>query len=293
MPRNGSGTYSLPEPPFVAGTVISSAAVNDDLSDIASALTQSLPRDGQAGMTGQFKATDGSIIAPSMSFTNDLNTGFFRPGDDTIGVVIGGVQVGTFDSGGFQGQTPIGSVIDYAGSTVPTLWVLCYGQAINRITYALLFAIIGTTYGSGDGATTFNLPDLRGRTTYGRDDMGTVAASRLTTAFFGSSPIVLGNGGGTQSKSLITANVPAYTPTGIVGINDPGHVHSTNAVINGSTQSDLTPGSVIGCGGGASVFSASTGVTAGFNGNAQGGSSTAFAIVSPGIIFNKIIFAGA
>src|SRR4051812_22303715 len=99
MPRNGSGTYSLPEPPFVAGTIISSAAVNDDLSDIATALTASLPRNGEAGMLGQFKGTDGNVLLPGISFTNDQNTGFYRPTDDQIAVAVGGVQVALFTSG--------------------------------------------------------------------------------------------------------------------------------------------------------------------------------------------------
>ena len=51
----------------------------------------------------------------------------------------------------------------YAGNVAPTGWLICDGSAISRATYADLFAVIGTTYGTGDGSTTFNLPDLRGR----------------------------------------------------------------------------------------------------------------------------------
>ena len=51
----------------------------------------------------------------------------------------------------------------FAGSTAPTGWLLCDGSAVSRTTYADLYAVIGTTYGSGNGSTTFNLPDLRGR----------------------------------------------------------------------------------------------------------------------------------
>lgn len=291
MPRNGSGVYSLPEPPFVSGTVISSAAVNDDLSDIANALTASLPRDGQAGMSGQFKATDGNVLLPSMSFTNDLNTGFYRPGDDQIGVVVGGVQVALFTSGGLQGVMPIGSVLDFAGSTVPSLFILCYGQNISRVTYASLFAVIGTTYGSGDGVTTFGLPDLRGRLIYGKDNMGGVAASRLTSTYFGSDPTVLANVGGAQSKQLTTANLPAYTPTGTI----------TNGAISLSLNNLVATGSN-GVQGGGTFTGATSPVgnsgsasqaTSTFTGSAQGGTQDTFAIVSPGMIMNKIIYAGA
>jgi tail collar domain/collagen triple helix repeat protein len=58
---------------------------------------------------------------------------------------------------------PIGVVVPYAGSTPPTGWLVADGSAVSRTTYADLFQAIGTTYGAGDGSTTFNLPDLRGR----------------------------------------------------------------------------------------------------------------------------------
>lgn len=60
-------------------------------------------------------------------------------------------------------NTPIGTITMFGGSTAPTKWVLCDGRAISRTDYADLFQIIGTTYGSGNGSTTFNVPDLRDR----------------------------------------------------------------------------------------------------------------------------------
>lgn len=68
---------------------------------------------------------------------------------------------------------PIGSVIDFTGhsSFIPTNYLLCNGQAVSRTTYAELFAIIGTVWGSGDGSTTFNVPDLRNRVTVGAGDL--------------------------------------------------------------------------------------------------------------------------
>jgi len=59
--------------------------------------------------------------------------------------------------------SPVGSVQMFAGSSAPSGWISCDGTAISRTTYAALFAIIGTTYGVGDGSTTFNLPDMQGR----------------------------------------------------------------------------------------------------------------------------------
>ena len=59
-------------------------------------------------------------------------------------------------------DNPIGTILPYGGTTAPSGWFLCQGQAISRTNYADLFAVIGTAFGSGDGSTTFNIPDLRG-----------------------------------------------------------------------------------------------------------------------------------
>lgn len=64
-------------------------------------------------------------------------------------------------------DSPIGTILAYGGATAPAGWFLCQGQAISRTTYSELFAVIGTSFGSGDGSTTFNLPDLREATTKG------------------------------------------------------------------------------------------------------------------------------
>ncbi len=68
-----------------------------------------------------------------------------------------------------QWWMPTGMVVPYAGAVAPDGWLLCQGQAVSRTTYAQLFSVIGTTYGSGDGSTTFNLPDMRGRVAVGSD----------------------------------------------------------------------------------------------------------------------------
>jgi microcystin-dependent protein len=60
-----------------------------------------------------------------------------------------------------------GMMIPYAAAAIPMGYFLCDGQAVSRTTYAALFAAIGTTYGIGDGATTFNIPDCRGRAVIG------------------------------------------------------------------------------------------------------------------------------
>ena len=77
---------------------------------------------------------------------------------------------------------PTGVLNPYAGATAPAGWLLCFGQAISRTVYSTLFTAIGTTYGVGDGSTTFLLPDMRGRAVAGQDDMGGTSANILTAA---------------------------------------------------------------------------------------------------------------
>ena len=66
-----------------------------------------------------------------------------------------------------QNQTPIGTISAFAGSAAPAGYLICDGRAVSRTTYAQLFAVIGTTYGSGDSNTTFNLPNIQGKTIVG------------------------------------------------------------------------------------------------------------------------------
>lgn len=78
-----------------------------------------------------------------------------------------------------SGEMPVGSLLAFAGSTSPSGYLLCDGSAISRTEYSSLFTVVGTTYGIGDNATTFNLPDLRGRVAVGRDNMGGTPANRM------------------------------------------------------------------------------------------------------------------
>ena len=73
---------------------------------------------------------------------------------------------------------PAGTIAPFGGGTVPAGWLLCDGSTVSRTTYANLFLAVGTVHGQGDGATTFHLPDYRGRFLRGADDMGTGAAGR-------------------------------------------------------------------------------------------------------------------
>ena len=119
------------------------------------------------------------------------------------------VSIGGTLTGG--GAIPSGTLLPYAGATAPTGYLLSFGQAISRSTYADLFSAISTTYGVGDGSSTFNVPDLRGRAVAGQDDMGGTSANRLTDQTGGVNGDTLGGSGGSETHTLTTAQLAAHT----------------------------------------------------------------------------------
>ena len=92
MSRDSAGNYTLPLAPVVAGDTIESVWANTSLSDIAAALTDSLSRSGQGGMTVTFKIADGTVSAPGIAFTNEPQTGFYRAGTGDMRAAVQGVD---------------------------------------------------------------------------------------------------------------------------------------------------------------------------------------------------------
>lgn len=136
---------------------------------------------------------------------------------------VAGLQIPISQVPGYSRVSlPAGSVVDFAGSTEPAGWLFCYGQAVSRTQYSTLFAEIGTHYGSGDGSTTFNVPDARDRTIAGRGDMGGSAAGRLSGSGIASG--TLGDAGGTATHTLTTGEMPSHDHDGVLvtGSNNVG-----------------------------------------------------------------------
>lgn len=116
-------------------------------------------------------------------------------------ITTGGQIINLLDERQFaeaRGAMPVGSVIPFAGAVAPAGWLLCDGSAVSRTTYAALFAVIGTTYGAGDGSTTFNLPNLKGRIPVGRD----TGQTEFDT---------LGETGGAKTHTLSFFELPSHT----------------------------------------------------------------------------------
>lgn len=107
-------------------------------------------------------------------------------------------------------SSPAGSIMQYGGSSAPEGWLLCDGSAISRTTYSALFAAIGTTYGTGDGSTTFNLPDLENRVPIGVSDTHG-----------------LGTTGGEETHTLTTEEMPAHGHAART-TSDGNHTHTVS-----------------------------------------------------------------
>jgi len=139
---------------------------------------------------------------------------------------------------------PTGAILPFAGTSAPAGYVLCGGQAVSRTTFASLFAVLGTAYGAGDGSTTFNVPDLRGRVPAGVDNMGGTAANRITSAGSGIAGATLGASGGaetvTQTISTLVSHNHTYSVQGGCGGSD-GAGSSSLVIANTSSTGSGNP----------------------------------------------------
>lgn len=127
---------------------------------------------------------------------------------------------------------PTGVINAYAGSIAPTGWLLCDGAAVSRATYADLFSLLGTTYGAGDGATTFNVPNLKGRVAVGRDS----AQTEFDT---------LGETGGAKTHTLTESEIPSHLHAdGTLATNSQlgAHNHSSGTLGTNSQLSNHNHG---------------------------------------------------
>lgn len=168
---------------------ISSALSNTICRDGQSTTTARIP------FASGVSAAAGTPSSVAYAQTNDVNTGLYFPSSDQWGLAAGGTATLTSTSSAIavnatlagnggtlaisgamtvsstlavtgdithHGQpiVPVGMVVEFAGTSAPNGWLLCFGQAISRTTYSALFTALGTTYGAGDGSTTFNNPDF-------------------------------------------------------------------------------------------------------------------------------------
>jgi microcystin-dependent protein len=162
---------------------------------------------------------------------------------------------------------PSGTIKLYAGGTAPTGYLICDGSAVSRTTYADLFAVLSTTYGSGDGSTTFNVPDFRRRVPVGAGGTGTATLGNAR-----------GNTGGAETHTLTEAQMPAHQHFIVSDLS------TTSPLVAGETvarEADFGGGNdYIMCG-------TTTAATIGLSSSTGGGA--AHNILQPSLVVNYII----
>ena len=235
-------------------------------------------------------AVDG-LTAKAVRFPTavDLPSGVLIQG--TPYVVTYFASVGEFiihNIGGDPWAVPLGVAMPFFGTAAPnSSFVLPYAQAISRTTYSTLFTMFSTTYGSGDGSTTFNIPDLRNRLPIGKGDMGGSSSGRITSTHFGGGdPNGLGATGGDDGTAIAQGNLPSVNLTGTP--NTATFTHNAGiAPVSGSSS--------VGVGAGgtgvypASSFGAIPDHTLPTYTVPLGGSGTEISRIPPGIICNYLM----
>lgn len=232
----------------------------------------------------------------------------------TMHLAPGDLQANTLHAAAYDGSywrlitpaytpaVPIGAILDYTGATPPPGYVWANGQNLLRAQYPFLhslYAAAGYPYGAGDGSTTFGVPDLRGRAVFGRDNMGGVAAGRITAAVSGINATQLGAAGGDE-------RMHAHTH----GVSDPTHSHTGTTSSSGDHQHTasnilLATGGTGGFSSGASYMAGNTATspsgdhthTVSTNAVATGITVSSYGAgnaqnMPPALICDKIIFAG-
>lgn len=195
---------------------------------------------GRASQTGdliQVKDSSGTTIhsvSPGGNVTtlgdvsiggNIKLTGATQANQTLVSDGAGNMVLQSVNSGGIEPGLlpPVGSLMPYAGATAPTGWLLCDGSAVSRSTFGNLFAVCGTTYGAGNGTTTFNLPDLRGRVPVGLDASQTEFDTR-------------GEAGGAKTHTLNTSQLPSHSHTLSGASTSSEGAHSHTATTSGGSH---------------------------------------------------------
>ncbi|MEF8758323.1 MAG: phage tail protein [Candidatus Accumulibacter sp. UW25] len=265
MSRNGSGSYVAPVGnPVNAGNLITATWANTFVTDIGNEITNSLPRDGQAGMQGPLTLTSTPPSDPLHAASKAYVDGLLP----------------------FASGLPVGAIMAFASALPPTGgFLLCNGQLVKRSDYPALFSVIGTTFGVGDGSTTFAIPDLRNQFIRGRSASRTIgSAEGWANGAHNHTITDLGHTHNTTDPGhthTITDPGHVHTvsdPGHIHSVSDPGHTHTTsfspsygadgsggdvrvNTVTAKATSSSTTGVSVLSHLTGLSVLSKTTGIS--------------------------------
>ena len=198
---------------------------------------------GVSGGNGKLKVKDAGITSTQLATDSVI----------TAKIQDGAVTAAKLAQAAINAIMPTGAVVPFAGAGTALPgnagdWLLCDGSPIDRQVASVntaLFDVLGTQYGAGNGESTYNLPDLRGRVIAGQDNMGGASANRLTTAKSGINGDNLGAFGGLEDHQLTIAEMPAHThtynrtgPSGGATVGGIGDGPDTGTATSSSTGQD-------------------------------------------------------
>lgn len=218
--RAQDDTTAVEHPSASTAYVVFTAVEADEANQIASAMTTKgdlITTDGSSISRLAVGGTNTHVLQVDSAQTNGIKWGQVA----TAGIADDAVTLPklAFDL--------TGVITAFGGSSAPTGWLLCDGSLVSRTTYADLFAVVSTTYGAGDGSTTFALPNLKGRVPVGRD----ASQTEFDT---------LGETGGAKTVTLSSSEIPShvhnvseYTHSASSGSTDIGHTHTFSGTVAG------------------------------------------------------------
>ena len=241
------------------GTAISAATSGTDYSAGTSALSTGIVK--STTTTGALSiAVSGTDYSAG---TSALSTGIVKSTTTTgaLSIAVSGTD--------YQPPLPSGVMFPYGGSSAPSGWLLCDGSAVSRTTYAALFTAISTSFGVGDGSTTFNLPNTARRTIVGAGGTGTATLANT-----------VGSTGGSETHTLSTAELAVHSH----GVTDPTHSH--NYYLPNSDTAGA--GVAVGVSSDGSASTATTSSSTGVSIN-NAGSGSAHNNMQPSLVTNFII----
>lgn len=215
----GGNTVVNLDPPVNVGDAVNKAYADAAFNSILAGFVR---RDGTLAMLGNLDMAGNKVI--------NLNLATPTADGDAIsrGYLLTALAA--------IAATPPGTLAYFAGDVStngpPTGWLLCDGSAVSRATYSTLFDTIGVAYGPGNGTTTFNLPDMRGRVAIGLDNMGGSSANVVVAA----AADILGGSLGTETHTLVTGELPPHTHT----YDDQYVAGTTGGAFVGPTTTNLT-----------------------------------------------------
>jgi microcystin-dependent protein len=194
------------------------------------------------------------------SASNDGFTG--AVGEITLDTDTNNIRIHDGSTAGGKELIPAGTIMAYGGASAPDGYILCDSSAISRTTYARLFAVISTTFGVGDGSTTFNLPDLRDKVPLGKGSNN--ATLGTTTGSAGASSVLTsasktgvttasnttgsdGDGDLTVGTTSVAASAKDSTTTSVVNsVTQAAHTHSIPSLsVNAFTVNTTLPSEIV------------------------------------------------